>query len=186
MDYIISSGNSCRGIILENRDSMTILEGGTTLETTVSSGGKIIASWGGLMDNTIVNSSGRMVVFSGGTANRTVIGGYDAMFIVYSGGTATNITATSGARLCFTVAPRTFIQGTLDGNAFEIQGGVISSYTVNHGGELHVLSDCRASNTMLQYGCLFISSGGIANNTTVLEITVTAMPVAVYLSILMA
>lgn len=53
MDYDVSSGITESGIILEN-NSMTVLDGGVAIDTTVNSGGRLNVSRGGKV-------TGRMV-----------------------------------------------------------------------------------------------------------------------------
>ena len=57
MAYIISSGESSNGIILEN-DSLTISNGGQATETTVNENGGVRVY--GSADNTTVNFLGRL------------------------------------------------------------------------------------------------------------------------------
>ena len=65
MAYIISSGESSDGIILEN-DTMTISSGGTANSPTVNNGGSLLVSSGGTADGITVNAGGAIYVSSGG------------------------------------------------------------------------------------------------------------------------
>ena len=67
MAYIISSGESSNGIILEN-NTMTVLDGGTVTDTTVNSKGFLRISSGGVVVSPVIRDGGSLVVLSGGTA----------------------------------------------------------------------------------------------------------------------
>ena len=124
MAYIISSGKTSTGIILED-DLMIVSSGGTANRTTVSSDGYLCVSLGGTANSTTVNYWGSFCISGGGTANRTTVSGgildvssggmansttvygptpyyyyYGGYFIVSSGGTANGITVSSGGYLC--------------------------------------------------------------------------------------
>ena len=168
MSYIISSGITSDGIILEN-DTMTVLDGGIATQTTINSRGSMYISSGGIADSTTLNSvspyyyGGGFFVYSGGTANNTTVNSGGSMH-VSSGGTATGIVAASGAFLGLTVAPDTYIQGTYDGSAFEMKNAYISKYTVS-AGSFYVLSGGTANDTTVSAGgSMYISSGGTATN----------------------
>jgi autotransporter passenger strand-loop-strand repeat protein len=122
----------------------------------------------GVASQYTVASGGRLHVSSGGTANDTTVKENGALY-VHSGGTATGIAAVSGAFLGFTVAPDTFIAGTSAGSAFEIRDGAASGYTINNG-SLEVTSGGLANSTTVnEDGSIRVSSGGLANSTTVNE-----------------
>ena len=67
MAYSITNGVVENGIILEN-DTMTVLDGGTAISTTVNAGGRITVSEGGTANCTAINAGGELYVSSGGTA----------------------------------------------------------------------------------------------------------------------
>ena len=106
-----------------------------------------------------------MYVSSGGTANATTVYS-DGRLHVLSGGTATNIYASAGARLNLTVASDTYIQGCFDGTAFEMKDAFISGYTVNSG-YLILSSGGTANSTTVSSGGIYVYSGGTATDTTV-------------------
>ncbi len=56
MSYIVSSGQVSNGIVLDD-DDMTVLGGGTAVETTVNDGGNLYVS-GGTATETTVNHGG--------------------------------------------------------------------------------------------------------------------------------
>ena len=87
MAYIISSGESSEGIVLEN-DYMTVLNGGTANHASVNSKGSMYVMSGGMANLIQVNSNGRLFVSSGGTA----------MEIMENGG---NVSIANGANVTF-------------------------------------------------------------------------------------
>jgi len=144
---------------------MNISSGGTANCTTVNSRGYMYISSGGTANNTTVNYYGIMSISSGGTADSTTVNAYGNMYI-FSGGTATNIVAESGAYLGITVAPDTYIQGTYNGSAFEMKNAYISGYTLD--GTMYISSGGMANYTTVNSsGYMDIYSGGTANSTTV-------------------
>ena len=118
---------------------------------------------GGLVDGSIVNSGGQLLVSSGGSA--------------------VNITAMSGSVLRLSVAPDTYIQGDSAGSAFEMKDGQIADYNINSQENLYVSNGGIAIRTHVAYaggislkndgtvfdtnlyGAIYISSGGVANDT---------------------
>ena len=178
MDYEVSSGVTESGIILEN-NTMTVLDGGVATDTTVNSGGGVNISSGGTANSTIVNSFGYLHVSSGGTANSTTVNTSGDMYVgssgmannttvdsgglyVYSGGTATNIAVSDRGYLGLTVATDTYVQGCVDGSAFEMKDAFISGYVV-HSGYLDISSDGTArSLTVNSGGSLVVQNGGTA------------------------
>ena len=162
--YYVASGVTSSGVTLYC-DSMYISKGGTANGTTVSSWGSMYISSGGVANDTTVDW-GDMHVYSGGVANSTTVNSGGRMYIS-SGGTATNIIASSGAWLGITVAENTYIQGTSNGSAFEMKDAYISGYTVNYGC-IYISSGGVANRTNVNSsGWMYISSGGVANSTTV-------------------
>ena len=99
----------------------------------------------------------------GGVANSTTVNSGGSMDIE-SGGTATNIFVASGGVLGITVAPETYIQGTSNGSAFEMKNAQISGYTVNNGYMLISSGGVANSTTVNSDGSMYISSGGTATN----------------------
>ena len=139
MEYIVSSGDICSGIILEN-DSMTALDGGIAIGTTVNSRGILNVSSGGTADSTTVNYAGSMYVRPGGTAESAAVtgGGY---FRVSSGGTATAIVEDGGYVYVANGATVSFVEHTFSGcvlsrtSATVHSGTTANSATVNEYGD---------------------------------------------------
>ncbi|MDD6337137.1 MAG: AIDA repeat-containing protein, partial [Lentisphaeria bacterium] len=191
-EYIISSGESSNGIILEN-DTMTVLDGGIATDTTVNSFGRLYVHSGGTANSTMVNYNGRLNVSSGGTANSTTVNKGGSIEVrsggtansttvnpygyidISSGGTATEIVENgghvsfdNGANVMF--APNTFTGAVLENwcEATLHSGTTANSTTVNSNGYLYVSSGGTANSTTVSSGGnLIVSSGGIANSTTV-------------------
>ena len=147
MSYIISSGESSNGIILEN-DTMTVLDGGIAVDTRVNTDGWLHVSSGGTANSTTVNTSGIFCVSSGGTANDTTINS-NCIFELFSGGTANNTTVN-------------------DGNFRVSSGGTANNTTVNDG-KLFVRTGGTVNNTTVISGLFRVSSGGTATGRMVLS-----------------
>ena len=79
-NHIISYGQIVSGINLNAEDSMTILEGGIALNTTVNEHGKLIIYSGGMAKDTTVSSNGEISVSSGGKAVNTILCNVDFLF----------------------------------------------------------------------------------------------------------
>ena len=181
-EYIISSGDSSDGIILEN-DSLIICSGGIVTRTAVNEdgmvqvygtadytevneSGTVFIHSGGTAYNTVLNSGGRMYISSTGIASATAVNA-EGSFFVSRGGTANNVIVNAG--------------GSLD----VYGGGEVNNATVNAEGELYVYTSGKANNTIINSdgrldvhgimndttvnsgGEVWISSDGIANNVTV-------------------
>ena len=169
MSETISNGVSSNGIIL-NGDRLYVEKGGEATNTTV-------------------NEGGRMYVYAGGAANTVTVnpGGF---LDVSSGATASGIVVADGGQFHFAVAPDTYVQGTQGGVSFEMKDASISDCNVASGVRLEVSSGGVVNNARVQVesaaiwvyssgkangttlggkGKLSISSGGVAENTTVNE-----------------
>ena len=94
LSYIISSGESSEGIILNSYDSMTVLEGGIASATTVNSKGSMYVSSGGTATE-IIESGGYVFVADGAEVSfvsNTISGVLrGATITVHSGTTASDI-----------------------------------------------------------------------------------------------
>ena len=113
-DYFTSSVSiSSGGIAISNTitdwNGLIRVYGGALANDTVVEYGSLYISRGGLATGTTVNH-GRMHVSNGGVANSAIINSGGCL-VVSSGGTVTNITASSGAQLKLHVAPDTYVQG---------------------------------------------------------------------------
>ena len=142
MVYIISSGITSDGIILEN-DSMIISSGGTANSTTVNSWRYIIVSSGGTANGTTVNSWGNINVSSGGIANSTTVNSRGSMYVC---GTANSTTV------------------DLDGWLVVDSGGIANSTTVDQG-NMYVYSGGTADSIVVKsWSNMYVYSGGTATN----------------------
>ena len=114
-EYIISSGETSSGIILNSYDSMTVLDCGTVTDTTVNSGGSMFVSTGGTADTTTVNDDGWLEVFSGGkltgqtflAKEANVVSAYEGAIVDFD---ISGLTPEDGAR----INDLSLIQGTPD------------------------------------------------------------------------
>ena len=168
----VHSGTTASGVTIR-KDKLDVCSGGRAKDTTVSSGGVLVAREGSITEHTTVLSGGFLHTMSGGTA--------------------TEIQAEKGARIILhAVSPDTWVQGTFDGGSFDIHG-VISgcvimkrdpfgtrdpsgtqdpSCTAGHlfdeMEELDIFSGGTAVDvTVSSGGELRISSGGLAERPTV-------------------
>ena len=144
-----------------------LLSNATIIDSmTLSSSCEVYVMSGGTANNTTINGYGAGIwVSSGGTAKNTTVNSNGSMHVL-SGGTATNIIASQWARLYFTVAPDTYIQGTMNGSSFEIKDAIISGYSPKLV-ELDVFSGGTAIHTIIESGRMTLYSGGKANSITV-------------------
>ena len=169
MSYIVSSGVTSEGIVLEY-DTMTVLDGGTARDTTISRWGGATVQSGGAASNTTVNSYGSVMVSSGGLVNSTTINTYGRVH-VYSGGTANNTQVNSYGNLFVSGGTANYTTVDLYGNLHISSGGVANLTVIN--GELReeeYYNDYYGKTlkyTYYQSGCVYVSSGGALNNTTV-------------------
>ena len=186
MAYIISSGKTSTGIILED-DSMNVLNGGTANSTTVNEWGRMYVSSGGTANSTTVNSGGELVTAKdsivgalymngGGTINNTTINN-GGTFSVREGSTANSTIVNLGGRMYIDYC----------GEAWSIveNGGYVYCYSGDDAEVSFVpntftglVMDCSvlatihsgttANNTTLNSGAsLYVYRGGFANDTTV-------------------
>jgi len=183
MDCIISNGETSSGIILNN-NTMTVLDCGTAVSTTVDFGGSMCVFSGGKANNTTVNSMGSMTVFHGGTATDTTVFSSGGLY-VSSSGMANGTTVSSGGYMrvssggtanTVTVKP--------DGVLAVSAGAIVSSVILNEGGLaqiegtatgiiveedswLSLRSGGEAINTTVNAGSIKVSTGGHATSTVI-------------------
>ena len=164
----ITFANHLEGVFYGIRDVETLLSSTGLLESiTVDRGQEMYVMSSGLVNNTIISSGGSMYIFSGGTANDITISSNGTLRVV-SGGTASHIVASPDALLDISVAPKTYVEGTLADVAFEIQNGSAVNCSINSGNVLRISSGGTAIETTVNSGGnLFVSSGGTVDNTTV-------------------
>ncbi len=188
----VSSGGSAGDVTVNDGGLLEIEIGGTANGTTVNLLGRMTVSSGGITDSTFLEGAPISSIslwewgdpFSGGRLE------------IDSGGNATNIVAADGAILVISVVPDTYVQGTYAGSAFEIRDGLANDFTVNdycrldiasggtanrmtvkasfyHYGyeyaRAYVSSGGTANSTSITGGSVFVSLGGIANDTTIID-----------------
>jgi autotransporter passenger strand-loop-strand repeat protein len=141
-EYIVPNGEVSSGIILEN-DTMTVLDGGIALSTTIKSGDMFVSSGGAVNSTTL--SKGRMLISSGGVVNNTIAN--SGSIHVFGGQLTRTILNSSGW--------------------VGISGGVADSTIINSKGGFHVYSGGTATNTEIYKNGLFDIWGGIADSTIV-------------------
>jgi len=182
MAYIISSGESSDGIILEN-DFLTVCKGGIATRTSVNENGMVHIY--GTADNTEVNQSGTVFVDPDGVASNTILNSGGSMY-VHSAGVA-SVATVNAAGILYVSSGGTANQAIVNaaGNLDVFSGGLVNDTTVNADGELYlhvsgrgnaaiVNSDGRLdihgimdNTTVNSGGEVWISSAGTANNITV-------------------
>jgi len=156
---IISGTHWCDASYLRGSADDTILldEGtlvidcGKATNTTVKSGGIFIVRY--LPEAVEVDN---YYPFTAVAENTTVLSG--GCMEVFSGGTATNIVASKGASISFVLADNTYLQGTYDGRAFEINGLTLSSFDLY--GDVHVSSGGLLNDITVHFGGIYLFSGG--------------------------
>jgi autotransporter passenger strand-loop-strand repeat protein len=138
---IVFAGGTARATVLKGTEIVS--SGGTTVGTTVSSGGTEIVSAGGTDSGTTVSSGGREIVSAHGTDDGAQI----------SGGRQLDFGVASGATV-------------FSGSQVVEAGGTASNTTVSSGGELLVSSGGIATNATIDAGAMaVIASGGILETT---------------------
>ena len=132
------------------------------MSNTIVSHGEIFVSSGGVISNTTIHESSAVDVRSGGIAYNTRIMS-SAFLAVHSGGTAIDVVADNGALLWITVAPNTYVKGTIDDSSFETQNGFISNNTIFSGCKLLLSNGGMAvCTTVMKDGVLKVANGGTA------------------------
>jgi len=120
----------------------------------------------------IILENDSLIVLDGGTASATTVNAGGKLF-VSSGGTATGIKENGGyVEIKYgaeaTFAPNSFGELTLSGSATLHSGTTANSITVNDGNAiLWIFSSGTANSTIMSGGTLYLSSGGMAKNTSI-------------------
>ena len=156
----ISNGGVANSTTVNSRGYMNIHNGGVANNITVNNWGSVCISNGGTANSTTINS-GYMYIYSGGVANSTTVNNGGAMTIA-SGGTATAMTLSAGGRLGgFSFTEDKYFANITDGSA------VVTSnvYIIDCG--MYISSGGVANSTTVNNGRMYISRGGVANSTTV-------------------
>ena len=124
--------------------TLTISNGDTANNITLSSGGNLYISSGGVANSTTVNDYyGRMYIKNGGVANSTIMSG--GFMQISSGGTANS--TTMPYYNCY---------------MYISSGGVANSTTMS-GGYMYISSGGVANSTTMSGGKMYIASGGTAS-----------------------
>ncbi len=156
-NYIISSGETCTGIVLNYGDQLTVQNGGYAVNTTVNSGGSLFVQNGGIASG-VKTSSGYVRVSNGGyMENAELCFGGDGLVTVEKGGIL------SSAQV-------------LDGLGLYVYGSVydlVLSRSENNGGnlsDLFLMNGGYAENvTIYSSSYLCMDNNTIVNGLTVLE-----------------
>ncbi|MBE6403339.1 MAG: hypothetical protein E7039_06420, partial [Lentisphaerae bacterium] len=163
------SGAEVTGETLDADYTMHIFDSGVANGTVLNADGNMYIYNGGTASNTIINDNGYISISKDGVANNTTVNSGASMHIA-SGGAASGIIAAEGARLNMLVASNTYIQGSYNGSAFEMQNARIADYTVNSGVTMHILHGGAASNTAVRTGGeMYISSGAVHRGSLSVE-----------------
>ncbi len=177
-EYIVSSGQSRSGTILNNEDIMYVLDGGRANDTTINTGGALFLSSGAIANDATVNSYGALIVEGLGFMNRATVNP-GAWVTVFYGGTILDAVENGGyisiesGRATVTFKPNTISGLVLNNeNAASLHSGTTAvDAVVNEGGIIEVFSGGLASGTILNYsGYMHVSEReAVAKNTTVLD-----------------
>ena len=181
-NQLLSQARVIESQIISNA-SVFVMSGGTALNTEIISGGALTVFSGGIASSnsilegsfsvsnggnakdTIVDYLGSLSILKGGTIDDVTVNSGGNIFVA-SGGSAVGVMASNGAHLELTIAPNTFIQGTSDGNTFEIKDSVLSNYTIQNG-RLNIQSGGTGNNIVISGGSLTIQSKGNANGVVI-------------------
>uniref|UniRef100_UPI000AAF9A82 autotransporter outer membrane beta-barrel domain-containing protein n=2 Tax=Yersinia frederiksenii TaxID=29484 RepID=UPI000AAF9A82 len=186
------------GELLNTGDIQNIGMGGiaeeTTINGTLSSGGKQYVNEGGTANNTTMNG-GKQYVNEGGTTNSTTLnngaqyvneGGIanntimnDGNQYVYAGGIANGTTINSMTQYVYGTANDTtmnggnqYVYGTanntnISGGSQYIYDGGIDNDTIINGGDQRIRVGGVANNAIVNGGLQIVYEGGIANSTAI-------------------
>lgn len=146
-----------------------IYNGGIANSTTINTGYQIISSGGSAVDTTI-NNGGYQRVSNGGVANFTTISSGGAQNIS-SGGTALNTSQNAGGNVNVIVGGGVHLDtaatGTNENGSFSLNNGVADNFIIYSKGSQFVSSGGIAINTTISGGYQLVSSGGLVNGTTI-------------------
>ena len=177
-DIIISSGVVSSGIELDA--FMTVLSGGTAVNTVVSGGGSLCVLNGGTADNTTVLSGGELTVYIGGTATNIIENGgcvllHDGALGTFAPNTIHGLQLMDDGSKEDGYVSATIHSGTtankmvISDAVLEIfSGGMAVDTVISGGGETNVLSGGTANHTTISSGgTLCIRSGATLNGAIV-------------------
>ena len=170
-DHIVS-GVTSAGIVLDSA-TMTVLDGGVAVDTTVNRTGGVSVLSGGTAVNTLM-SGGSMSVLSGGTAAGTVVSGgsvidssgssphvityFSASLEVSSGGAANDTTLIEGSLTILSGGTAAGI--AVSGGLVSVCGGGAADAAVLNGGRTDVLSGGALNGAEVNAGGRLVISGG--------------------------
>ena len=163
----VLSGGSATNIVASNGAHLGLTVAPDTYASGSYNSSAFIMSSASISNYTI-HSGCTLDVLSGGSANNTTVDSSGGMNVL-SGGTATNISASSGALLGLAVAPNTYASGSYGGTQFEVSANSITSYTVQSGCSLDVLTGGVASDTTVLFGGMLRFAGGTAQGVTTIS-----------------
>ena len=163
----VLSGGSATNIVASNGAHLGLTVAPDTYASGSYNSSAFIMSSASISNYTI-HSGCTLDVLSGGSANNTTVDSSGGMNVL-SGGTATNISASSGALLGLAVAPNTYASGSYGGTQFEVSANSITSYTVQSGCSLDVLTGGVASDTTVLFGGMLRFAGGTAQGLTTIS-----------------
>ena len=150
------------GYVDLDNDAQATFQANTVNGLTLSSASATAHS-GTTVNNARIGYGGLLFI-AGGTADGVTVASRGHLQI-QSGGTATGINASQGARMDFTVTPETVIAGNSNGVAFDIRNGIMTDYS-SVSGSVTIAPGAEATGTIL-YGGVLDVSGGSAVNTIV-------------------
>ena len=160
MIHEIKNGEILSGAILGLNDGMFISSGGTANSTTVNYSGYMYISSGGKANDTTVDSGGRMHISNGGVANRTKVrSGY---MYISSGGVANSTTVNSSGYMYIS-------SGGVATELYLKAGGYLGRFSFNEDKYFAKINGVAeiSHNVLIADSRMFVSSGGVANYTTV-------------------
>ena len=176
-DIIISSGVVSSGIELDA--FMTVLSGGTAVNTVVSNGGILHVYNGGTAKKTTVLSGGELTIYIGGTATETVEnGGWVEPLegeVTFAPHTIHGLQLMDDGTEREGYASASIHSGTIVDGATVSEallhissGGTAKNTMIFSGGELDVCSDGTMHETVISSGgSVIVRSGGIAKSIAV-------------------
>ena len=152
-----SDGDIVNDLVLNNGDSLTVNSGGTAVNPTVSSGGRLIVNYGG---------SAQMIKEDGGyvQAEKNATVTFLPTELVKR-----DVTADNSATVHSGTATSTYVSGTDKDSCatlFVMEGGSAYETHVDKNGRIEVRSGGTASGTLLENGATgAVYNGGVASNT---------------------
>lgn len=189
----ISSGGIADGTVMKPNPeimgmggSLSVLNGGSAVNTDVNFGSMFISSGGSAVNTEISHSyndmgdlqSGVLYVSKGGKTNSTTVQVGGSM-LVYSGASALNIKENGGYVSVEHGANYSFVKNTIkglylgssmmsmSGNMATLHSGTTATSTTIDGGTLYVYDGGKAETTLFKDGAMHISNGGVANDIIV-------------------